>query len=296
MKKDDRWPFDPGKAAALRKQLKDAQAEIVCAARDTLTNLGLQLTSHARSLRNEDDDHNSVMVLVPGGGLADVQPTEEIDLVPTGLWSTAKFALDRGLAVASMSRYVSWALNVGESTSSMSASSNGKCSGPACAALKVRPVVLRCHTPEAITSAIMDIEAVAKSSSRRLPRVVIVAHSEGGVGVLRALREHPKWLVRDSGDEIGVEVVGVALLDSVHASRDLPPAGSVAADYLLSGAVVNWLSSAAPLDDTQPKPWARGGVLGGTQVRSAGGTDHLTVPSSACDSVCAFLADRLARE
>ena len=56
MKKDDRWPFDPGKAAALRKQLKDAQAEIVCAARDTLTNLGLQLTSHARSLRNEDDD------------------------------------------------------------------------------------------------------------------------------------------------------------------------------------------------------------------------------------------------
>ena len=141
----------------------------------------------------------------------------------------------------------------------------------------------------------MDIEAVAKSSSRRLLRVVIVAHSEGGVGV-PALREHPKWLVRDSGDEIGVEVVGVALLDSVHASRDLPPAGSVAADYLLSGAVVNWLSSAAPLDDTQPKPWARGGVLGGTQVRSAGGTDHLTVPSSACDSVCAFLADRLARE
>ena len=91
-----------------------------------------------------------------------------------------------------------------------------------------------------------------------------------------------------------VELVGIALLDSVHSSRDLPCRGSRAEAFLSGGAVVNWVASTQPLDHAKPKPWVKGGLLGGVLARSAGVSDHLAVPSAACDSACAFLAQRLA--
>lgn len=246
-------------------------SDAASASRDALTALGLLDTPLLTRSTPADGRANEALLLVPGAGYA-TSAAACGALVPSGLWSTEPFAREFGLAAGSMVEYVAWAI------------SNG-----------VRPVVLREHGAEAVTAALESLEADVRTSARRL-RVVIAAHSEGGAGAVRALRDHPSWIGAScqAVATAGLRVVGLALLDSVHSSKDVPPKGSAVEAFLRSGAAVNWVVSSAPLDDTSPKPWVRGGLLSGVLARSAGGTRHLAVPSTARESACRFLGQMLA--
>ena len=251
------------------------------AARDALSALGLLATplatrtTPANTWVGETDTEDTIaeaMLLIPGAGYATVARVTG-ELVPSGLWSTELFAREAGLEFGSMVPYVGWALSIG-----------------------VRPIVLREHSAEAVAGALVSLESEVHASGRSL-HVVIAAHSEGGAGAVRALSDHAAWVgsvgASQAVAKAGLRVVGVALLDSVHASKDMPPEGSAVEAFLRGGAAVNWVVSSAPLDDTKPKPWVRGGFLGGVLARSAGGTNHLAVPSTARESACQFLGQRL---
>ena len=270
-------------AVGRRLHLHDESAQAVADSRALLSSLGLSSTPHMRSSSTESP---CVLLLVPGAGHADVDDAAADGLVPCGLWSTAKHAVEHGLQIASMGGYVTWALSC--------AAGGG-----------VRPVVLRSHSDEAVASALDSLEADASpkcSNGTRPLRIVIAAHSEGGAAVVRALCQRESWLpnmgptpaaVLESGTP--VELSGVALLDSVHSSKDLPPKGSRAAAYMRSGAVINWVTSGEPLGHPKPRPWVRDGLLGGVLACSAGSTEHLAVPSAVCEAACAFLELRLAQ-
>ena len=241
-------------------------------ARDALTALGLLATPLSSRTTPADSWVSETLLLVPGAGYATVAQ-ECGELVPSGLWSTELFAREVGLESGSMVSYVSWALSIG-----------------------VRPIVLREHSAEAVAGALASLESDVHASGRSL-HVVIAAHSEGGAGTVRALGDHAGWVgtvgTSQAVAKAGLRVVGVALLDSVHSSKDMPSEGSAVEAFLRSGAAVNWVVSSAPLDDSKPKPWVRGGFLGGVLARSAGGTNHLAVPSTARKSACHFLGQRL---
>ena len=232
-------------------------------ARAALGSLGLAATPHHRTTSSKESD-DAILILVPGAGYA----ANSDELIPSGLWSTGKFAQDNGLDVGSMIKYVEWALEN-----------------------RIRPVVLRSHEAAEVASAFEELESTVRSAGGRRVPVVVAAHSEGGAGLVSALRDHESWTSPD--DDAALRLVGIALLDSVHAAKDSPPKGSQAASFLRSGAVTNWVVSAQPLGDPKPKPWVKDGVSGGVLARSAGTADHLHVPAAAREAACAFLGARL---
>lgn len=257
-----------GGATEIAHSLAGGQATSAQEAQEALTALGLLATPHARSTTACPFDCyecDGMMLLIPGAGHATA--TEHTDNnVPSGLWSTANLAAERGLEVGSMLKYISWALGA-----------------------RLKPIVLRSNAASAVLSAIEAIETELRSRGRRLP-VVIAAHSEGGASLMAVLRDHERWTC---GSEVAVGIAGVALLDSVHSSKDMPPQGSCGAAWLQGGAVINWVVSTEALGHEKPKPWVKSGIMGGVRVRSAGTTAHLLVPWTACEAACAFLGGRL---
>ena len=272
--------------------------------RTALTELGLAATAHVRTTRaatvdlnSSDSDSGSTsssfLLLVPGSGFAEETDTasEAPLIVPSGLWSTKKFASAAGLDVGTMLPYVKWALEQG-----------------------VRPVVLRGNSEAAIASALDSTVAAAPHAT-----VAVVAHSEGGASLVRLIRNRPEYFqmqqpaplpgASGAADGIGPSAIVrcCVLLDSVHSSKDLPAAGSPAAGFLSGSSCgraghgndtnapncINWVQSNAPLDSLKPKPWTKGGLSGGCAVRSAGTSNHLRVPFAAMPSALAFLHNQL---
>ncbi len=247
-------PVATAAAAVKRDVVQEAQA--------VLASLGLLATPHARSTAN-GHSCDGILLLIPGAGHATAAAD---DTIPCGLWSTAKFASEQGLERGSMQNYVSWALGA-----------------------QLKPVVLGSHAASAVLSAFDSIESGARAAGRRLP-IVVAAHSEGAASLVAFLRDQERWTC---GMDAECGIAGVALLDSVHSSKDLPPKGSRGAAWLQGDAVVNWVASDEALDHVKPKPWCKGGIMGGVPVRSAGTAAHLLVPWTACEAACAFLDRRL---
>mmetsp|Transcript_5545 Transcript_5545/g.14651 ORF Transcript_5545/g.14651 Transcript_5545/m.14651 type:complete len:280 (+) Transcript_5545:120-959(+) len=258
-------------AADQKSALQDSTRSVVHSARAALTHLLL-----ASSCSDSAEASCGFLLLIPGGGHASVHGAADDELAPCGLWSTAKFAQEHGLEVGTMIRYIEWALKCGTGASRLGH--------------HVQPVVLRSYAPETIVAALDKLEAEARARGHNTP-VVIAAHSEGGAAAVQVLRDHERWVSGYEG--AAIHISGMALLDSVHSYKDLPPKGSQVGAFLLSGAVVNWVSSSAPLDSVKPKPWVKDGVLGGVRARSAGTNAHLEVPSAAFSAVCSFLLQRL---
>ena len=218
-------------AAATERAHSPASGQATSAqeAQEALTALGLLATPHARSTTACPFDCcecDGMMLLIPGAGHATATEHTD-DNVPSGLWSTANLAAERGLEVGSMLKYISWALGA-----------------------RLKPIVLRSNAASAVLSAIEAIETELRSRGRRLP-VVIAAHSEGGASLMAVLRDHECWAC-GSDAEVAVGIAGVALLDSVHSSKDMPPQGSCGAAWLQGGAVINWVVSTEALGHEQP--------------------------------------------
>ena len=264
-------------------------------------------------MRTSDRNCRALLLLVPGSGFAEQSPSAADDdslLVPSGLWSTEKFAEEAGLDDGSMVPYVAWALHNGMRPLVL----RGNSESDIAAALES----IKCLAAESLTNGVASSSSSASSSSAppsllassSSPRntnvgelmpitVALVAHSEGGAAVVRLIRSHPQYFndTPSPSDGLNTSVVVrcVALLDSVHTAKDLPPAGSAGAAFL-SGAgdnkskrCVNWVQSRAPLDSQKPKPWVKNGTSGGCNVRSAGTMDHLRVPAVAMPSVLRFI-------
>ena len=258
------------------------------ASRKALGKLGLEVTKDRRTVTlNKYSSERNIVLLVPGSGHADetvqsgtnsCQGNDEIvpeGLVPSGLWSSAKFAEEAGLDIASMVQYIQWALNH-----------------------DIQPVVLRGNTESDIEE---TLNILHESFSNTTRRVAVVAHSEGGASVVRLLQKKP-WLFCIDSKQQPVEdskqrttlVHCVALLDSVHTAKDIPHVRTPGANFLQNkekgqNRCINWVQSSEPLDSIKPKPWVKNGVSGCCPVRSAGTSDHLRVPAAAMSSVLHFI-------
>lgn len=116
-------------------------------------------------------------------------------------------------------------------------------------------------------------------------RVLIVAHSTGGIAALHAAACFPS--------EFAARVRGMALLDSVHTQIGTSDVGVC---DLCRTCACNFVASSAPLGGALPKPWHTKApvVAAGCLCRSGGHTDHLHVPAAAMSAAFDFLNSTLA--
>ena len=267
---------------------------VACAlSRRLLTRLGLEPTPtmFSTTAAAAAATAQPCLLLVPGAGFADTMaefsPEEQ---VPSGLWSTLQFATSHGLVRGSMVRYVLWVCVCVRVPACVWACGPHVCHiaivpHPLSQAIRhgVRPVVLRSRSDECVAAALDELASAPPPA-----RLLVAAHSEGGASVVRVLV--------GGQPSLRACIVGMVLLDSVHAARDLAGAGLAAEEarqFLLSEAVVHYVSSPQPLGHAKPKPWVKAGASGGVKVRSAGTSYHLSVPAAACDAACAFFERRL---